>query len=283
MSGLPNWVCSAYTIYQSLLPAQIGAVLSRRIKRKVIRFIMSSYIYPTKKRILIVTGHYGSGKTEFSVSLAMLLAKRMADRHTQENERLYPRLSVVDLDIVNPYFRSRERMSMLENSGVKVYGGVYKKEITAELPELAADIRAPLEDKGCRVIIDAGGNESGAKVLNQFMKYFTPDETAVLAVLNFNRFETRDIGSAIAHVRAIESVTGLTVEGIVNNTHLLRETTADMIKRGHKLCEEFCEKTGKVLWCDCYPEQLVPEDALKGISVYLMPLGLYMRPSWLDK
>lgn len=236
---------------------------------------MNSYIYPTQKRIILVTGHYGSGKTEFSVSYAMHLAR--------EKERLYPSLAVVDLDIVNPYFRSRERMHLLENSGVKVYGGIYKTEITAELPELAADIRAPLEDKDCRVIVDVGGNDSGAKVLNQFKKYFTPEQTAVLAVLNFNRFETPDVDSAIEHVHAIERVTGLNVEGIVGNTHLLRETTAETIIRGHKLSKAFCDKTDKVLWCDCYPEPLVLRDALTEISGYLMPLGLYMRPSWLDR
>ncbi|SHI19831.1 Chromosome partitioning ATPase, Mrp family, contains Fe-S cluster [Sporobacter termitidis DSM 10068] len=232
-------------------------------------------IRPFLKRILIVTGHYGSGKTEFSVSLALRLAR--------ETERPYPRLAVVDLDIVNPYFRSRERMQLLEDAGVRVYGSIYKTEITAELPELAADVRAPLEDKGCRVIIDAGGNDSGAKVLNQFKKYYAPEETAVIAVLNFNRFETRDTDSAIAHVRAIEAVSGLTVEGIVNNTHLLRETTAETVLRGHRLSKEFCEKTGKTLWCDCYPEQLVSRTALAAIDGYLMPLGLYMRPTWLDR
>ncbi len=150
-----------------------------------------SMLGPRPKRILIVTGHYGSGKTEFSVSLAMLLA--------EHDNRPYPRLALVDLDIVNPYFRSRERTSLLENAGIRVYGGVYKTEITAEIPELAADIRAPLEDKGCFVIVDAGGNDSGAKVLNQFKKYFTPGETDVLAVLNFNRFETRDIDGVRAY------------------------------------------------------------------------------------
>lgn len=230
---------------------------------------------PRQKRILVVTGHYGSGKTEFSISLAMLLAEK--------KNRPYPRLALVDLDIVNPYFRSREKASLLENAGIRVYGGIYKTEITAEIPELAADIRAPLEDKGCFVIVDAGGNDSGAKVLNQFKKYFTPDETAVLAVLNFNRFETRDIESAMVHVRAIEEATGLTVEGIVNNTHLLRETTAETILRGHDLSEEFCAKTGKRLWCDCYPRQLVSAEDLIKIKGCLMPLGLYMRPSWLDK
>ena len=94
---------------------------------------------PFLKRILIVTGHYGSGKTEFSVSLAMLRA--------HEKQRRYPRLALVDLDIVNPYFRSRERMSLLESVGVRVYGGIYSTGTSAELPELAANVRAPLEDK----------------------------------------------------------------------------------------------------------------------------------------
>jgi hypothetical protein len=234
-----------------------------------------AYIRPFNNRILVVTGHYGSGKTEFAVSLALKLSK--------EAVRPYPRLALVDLDIVNPYFRSRERMDILENAGIRVYGGVYKTEITAELPELAADVRAPLEDKGCLTIVDVGGNDSGAKVLNQFKKYFTPEETAVLAVLNFCRFETRDAASAGLQVESIEKTTGLRVEGIVNNTHLLRETTAETVIGGHRRSVEFCGKTGKTLWCDCYPEPLLPEAALQELDGYLMPLGLYMRPSWLDK
>lgn len=236
---------------------------------------MCRFIRPTEKRIIIVTGHYGSGKTEFAVSLALRLANEQA--------RLYPRLALIDLDIANPYFRSRERRSLLEEAGIGVYGSIYKTEITAELPALSATIRAPLEDKGCLVIIDAGGNDSGALVLNQFKKYFVPDETAVLAVLNFNRFETLDVVGAVSHINAIEAVTGLRIEGLVNNTHLLRETTAESIRKGHALCSEVCVKTGKELWCDCYPRQLVAKEDLAGISGYLMMLGLYMRPSWLDR
>lgn len=187
------------------------------------------------------------------------------------------------MDIANPYFRSRERRALLEESGIGVYGSIYKNEITAELPALSATIRTPLEDKGCFVIVDVGGNDSGALVLNQFQKYFTPEESATVAVLNFSRFETRDIDSAITHISAIEAVTGLNVEGIVNNTHLLRETTRDTIIKGHRLSTELCSKTGKVLWCDCYPETIVAAEALDGLSDYLMPLGLYMRPTWLDR
>ena len=223
-------------------------------------------------RKIVVTGHYGSGKTEFAISLAMLLA-----------EETDHKLALVDLDIVNPYFRSRERRDILENAGISVYGSVFTEEVTAEIPALGADVRAPLEDASCRVIIDAGGNDSGALVLNQFMKYLTDSETTVLAIVNANRPETRDADSAIEHIASIEVATGLTVSHIVNNCHLVRETTADTVKKGHLLCRDVCEATGKKLWCDCYPIGLVHPEDLFGFSDNLMPLGLYMRPTWLDR
>jgi len=223
-------------------------------------------------RKIIVTGHYGSGKTEFSVSLALLLA---ADRTAK--------LAVVDLDIVNPYFRSREQRCILENAGISVYGSVFDREITAELPALGASVRTPLEDNACKVIIDAGGNDSGALVLNQFSKYFSDKETTVLAVVNANRPETSHIDGALGHITSIEETTGLVITGIVNNTHLLLETTADIIIKGHELCSRICEATGKELWCDCYPDSLVDPRDLTGLSGKLLPMGLYMRPSWLDK
>ena len=220
-------------------------------------------------RKIIVTGHYGSGKTEFAVSLAMLLSARSF-------------VSVIDLDIVNPYFRSRERRELLENAGISVYGSVFEKEITAELPALGASLRAPLEDSSCRVIIDTGGNDTGALILNQFSKYFT-DDTTVLAIVNANRPDTSDIKSVLEHIMAIEQITELTVHGIINNTHLLRETTPGDIIKGHTLCENVCDVTGKYLLCDCYPEGIINPDELAGLKDDLMPLGLYMRPTWLDK
>jgi len=223
-------------------------------------------------RKTVVTGHYGSGKTEFSVSLAMLLSK--------ENKGS---LAIIDLDVVNPYFRSRERRDLLEKSGVSVYGSAFNKEVTAELPALGAALRAPLEDEKCRVIVDAGGNDSGAMILNQFNKYLTGSDTTVLAVVNANRPDTSGIDGALAHIAAIESITGLSVSGIVNNCHLLRETTADSVIKGHDLCMRICNATGKLLWCDCYPEGIVDPADLTGLSGRLMPLGLYMRPTWLDR
>ena len=227
------------------------------------------------RRIMVVTGHYGSGKTEFSVSLAMLLARHGFGP--------YARLALADLDIINPYFRSRERRAVLEAAGVPVYGSAYGHAVTAEIPELAANIRAPLEDRDCRTIVDLGGNDSGALVLRQFSQNFGPEESLFLMVVNANRPETRDVDGALRHMEAIEQATGYRVEGFINNTHLLRETDAACIEKGHRLCEKLCAETGRFLWCDCYPEGVVDASALEGRYEHLMPLGLYMRPSWLDR
>ena len=227
------------------------------------------------RRIMVVTGHYGSGKTEFCVSLAMLLAKK--------GPAPYARLGLCDLDIINPYFRSRERRAMLEKAGIPVYGSAYGHEVTAELPELAANVRAPLEDRGCRTIVDLGGNDSGAIILNQFRNNFAAEDTLTLIVVNANRPETRDFDGAMAHLESIERVTGLHVDGLINNTHLLRETDAGCVEKGHRLCEKICAATGRFIWCDCYPRGIVPEQELEGKYEHLMPLGLYMRPTWLDR
>ena len=224
------------------------------------------------RRKTIITGHYGSGKTEFAVSLAMLL----------RSEEIYARSALIDLDIINPYFRSREQRELLENAGVIIYGSAFEYESTAELPALSANLRAPLEDGSCRVIVDTGGNDAGALVLNQFTKYFLDDETTVLAVVNANRPDTSDLDSAIEHIAAIEFITKLTVDAIINNTHLLHETTTADIIKGYKLCEEIFKRTGKYILCTCYPDGIADPDELTEITDNLMPLGLYMRPTWLD-
>ena len=240
-------------------------------------------------RKTIVTGHYGSGKTEFSVSLAMILARLLSENTssnstTQENRPpVFPLLALIDLDVINPYFRSREQKEMLENAGVSIYGSAFENEITAELPALGASLRAPLENSSCRVIIDTGGNDTGAVVLNQFSKYFTDDETKVLAIVNANRPETGSVETAIDHIKAIEYITKFNITFLVNNTHLLRETTVADISKGHEFCKKICEITGKHLLCDCYPDGIVDPEDLTGLSENLMPLGLYMRPTWLDK
>ena len=232
------------------------------------------YFAPTDKRVLVVTGHYGSGKTEFAVSLAMLMAPKFRDSGKK--------LAIVDLDIANPYFRSRERKELLNKNGVDVYASFYNSEITQELPAITAEIRKPLQDEDTFVIVDAGGNDTGARVLSQFRRYYE-GEHLFLTVINANRPETRDIEGALYHLDSIKYETGMEIDGIVNNCHLLLETTADTVRKGHDLCQTVSEKTGIPIFCDCYPQKLVKREDLLGLSPHLMPIGMYMRDSWLDK
>ncbi|MBQ6255291.1 MAG: ATP-binding protein [Clostridia bacterium] len=227
------------------------------------------------RRMIVIAGHYGSGKTELAVSLAMELA--------QAEGRAYPRLAIVDLDVANPYFRSRERMDVLEAHGVSVYGDTFHSTgATAELPALTAALRAPLEDEGCQTIIDLGGNDAGARVLRQFGKYFEGNEHELWAVVNFRRYETLTVETAREHVESIQNELRMPVTGLVNNTHLLRETTPEILREGCGKAKALSEEMGIPLLFTCYPAGIIQPQELDGISP-LRPLGLYMRPAYLDK
>ena len=242
-----------------------GAIMAERLERGEGRV----------RRITVIAGHYGSGKTELAVSLMMELAR--------QEKKAYPRLAIVDLDVANPYFRSRERMALLEEHGVAVYGDSFHSTGTAaELPALTAALRAPLEDEGCQTIVDLGGNDAGARVLRQFSKYFAGGDHELWAVVNFRRYETLTVETAREHVEAIRRELSMPVNGLVNNTHLLRETTPDILREGYEKACALSDAMGIPLLFTCYPAGIVrPEEA--GSIPSLHPLGLYMRPAYLDK
>ena len=229
------------------------------------------------RRILVVAGHYGSGKTEFCVSLARAAGKDAAIP--------YPKRALVDLDVVNPYFRSRQKKEMLEAEGVSVYGGIWGSGTTAELPELSASVRAPLEDEDCFTIVDLGGNDSGARILRQFSKYFTSDRHALAVVINGKRPDTSDLPGALAHIASIEASLGLKADLLIGNTHLLRHTDAETVEEGAAFAAEVSAASGIPLGCVCYPSPIVGKEALSSLSssgVPLFPLGMYMAESWQD-
>ncbi|MBQ3921351.1 MAG: ATP-binding protein [Firmicutes bacterium] len=230
------------------------------------------------KRITLIVGHYGSGKTEFSVNLVLDLKKKL------------DKVAILDMDIANPYFRSRERQAMLVEKGVTVHFNSFGYDITEDLPALTACMKAPLENKEFTVVADVGGDDSGARVLNQFKKYFVDEEDCeMLMVVNANRPETSDLDGAMYHINAISAETGLRVQGLINNTHLLRETTTDEIIKGYRLCEQIKEKTGiPIVWNTCHvslldelEERKRLDPSLSGMTIY--PITLYMRPTWLDR
>lgn len=229
------------------------------------------------KRITAIAGHYGSGKTEFSVNLALDLKKEK------------DKVAILDMDIANPYFRSRERQKMMEEKGINVIFNTYGFDITEDLPAITAALRGPLENEEFTAVVDVGGNDSGARVLKQFEKYFKRDDCELLCVLNANRPETDTVEGMLEHLHSIEIETGLKFHGLINNTHLLRETTADDIFKGYTLCRQVSDKLGiPIVWNTCREDllddlkQLIADASIEGLE-NIYPIKLYMRPSWLDR
>lgn len=217
------------------------------------------------KRIQIITGHYGSGKTEYAVNLAKTLAQ------SRDN------VVLADLDIVNPYFRSYEQTKMLEAAGVRVIvtscGGV------ADIPALNPAVMAVFQDKSLTGVLDIGGDPIGARVLARFAHQIRSDEYDLLFVLNANRPETRDAESALAYMRSIEAESHLTVTGIVNNTHLCAETTPGEILKGAALAKELSGKTGLPVVHHAVQKKFLSQVSDQ-LSEPVLPIDIYMKKPW---
>lgn len=217
------------------------------------------------KRIQIITGHYGSGKTEYAVNLALKLA--------QERENV----ALADLDIVNPYFRSYEQTARLEKAGIRVivtsYGGV------ADIPALNPEVMSIFQDEKWTGVLDIGGDPIGARVLARFAPQLKPADFDLLFVLNANRPETKDVESALLYMQGIEAECHQKVTGIVNNTHLCGETTAQEIIKGAKLAQDLSERTGLPIVHHAVHHKFVPELADK-LKEPVLPMNIYMKKPW---
>ncbi len=220
------------------------------------------------KRIRIIIGHYGSGKTEFSINYALKL-----------NE-LGKKVAIADLDVVNLYFRSREKASLLESKGIKVIGASIKGN-ALDLPAISGEVLGPLQDSTYETILDVGGDPAGARALGRYHEYFIQGNYDMFFVLNANRPETGTVEEALEFVRKIEDTSRAKITGIVNNTNLLMSTTIEDVLRGHELSLELSKLTGIPLKYNVMLSKLatlLPDNLIGEI----FPIELYMREEWMN-
>lgn len=191
------------------------------------------------KRIKIITGHYGSGKTEFALNYALKLAK--------SNKKT----AIADLDVVNPYFRSREYIELFKENNIELLGSLIKDN-AMDLPALSPDIMKPFLDSSYHYVIDLGGNHSGALAFSTFNKSISSEECDVYFILNANRPETSELDSTLSLLKKIEKTLNMKITGIVNNTHLIWETTAHDLVKGDLLAQELSKKTNiPIVYVSC--------------------------------
>jgi hypothetical protein len=194
------------------------------------------------KDFTIICGHYGCGKTNLSINLAVSAAAKGRQ------------VTLVDFDIVNPYFRSSDYVAFLEGKGVKVVAPVFAGA-SVDLPMIAPEVSSVFDSKGC-VIIDVGGDGAGAAVLGRYADKVQSIDYDMLYIVNMRRALSTTAEEAVELLWEIEAASRLKATAIVNNTHLMGETTPGVITGSFGFAAEVSAATGLAIRSTVVPSFL---------------------------
>ena len=215
------------------------------------------------KRIVLLSGHYGSGKTNIAVNLALRLKETR------------PRVAIADVDVVNPYFRTKDSQGELEAAGIRVICSEFAGT-NVDVPALPQDVYAITDDRCLSAIIDVGGDDRGALALGRWRDAIVAeDDYEMLLVVNRFRPLTRDVPSTLEVMREIESAANMRFTAIVNNSNLGNDTTPEDVLGSVDYARALCEETGLPLKFTSAHEALCP--ALEGKIDHLLPLKLQWK------
>lgn len=184
------------------------------------------------KRITLLSGHYGSGKTNIAVNMAFDLKK------------LVDRVTVADMDIVNPYFRTKDSQKELEEAGIRLIASAFAGS-NVDLPSLPQEMYSLTDDRTNHCILDIGGDERGALVLGRYAPMIKEENNyEMLFVFNACRPLTPDVDSALEVMREIEWAGKIAFTGIINNSNIGEETTPEVVLSSAEKAEKLSERSG---------------------------------------
>ena len=216
------------------------------------------------KKITIITGHYGSGKTNFAVNLAVNAANEGKS------------VAIVDLDIVNPYFRTADFRKMFAEKGIKLIAPDFANS-NLDIPSIQFDVEQLAASEDC-LIIDVGGDDAGAVALGRYAEALAQygDDLDMLCVVNQRRTLTATPDEAAALIYEIEAAARMKHTAIVNNTNLGCETTVDIVDQSRPFAEDISRRTGLPVKYTVYPENCAElTDAPDAF-----PARVYVRLPW---
>ena len=212
------------------------------------------------KRLTLIMGHYGSGKTNIAVNLAYDLKKS------------YNNVAIADLDIVNPYFRTKDSEEIFRNDGIRLICSDYANS-NLDIPAMPSDIYSLTDDKDLKAIIDVGGDDRGALAVGRLSGAIKSENNyEMLFVINTFRPLTRDTQGLLEVLGEIEVAAGLKFTGLINNSNLGPQTTKEDILESVKKAQELSKITGLPLVLTTVKEELY--ENLKGEIENLFPLKL---------
>ena len=213
------------------------------------------------KRITLLCGHYGSGKTNVAVNMAFDL------------RRQFDKVALADLDIVNPYFRAKDSQKELLNAGIRFIGSEYANS-NVDIPALPQDMYAITDDRSMKCILDIGGDDRGALALGRLAPAILEEnDYEMLMVINRSRPLSHDAPSTIEIMREIETAAGIRFTGLINNTNLGAETTAEDVLHSLPYAKEVSVLSGLPIVATSVRRDLAP--ALEGKVENIFPLVLY--------
>ena len=208
-------------------------------------------------RAIVITGHYGSGKTNIAINLALDLAGKGE------------RVCVVDLDIVNPYFRTADFEELFKSRDIRLAAPRFANT-NLDIPSLCIDMEALLDNY--KVILDVGGDDSGALALGQYAALLSARGCDMLYVVNKYRFLTHTPEEAVELLRDIEQASGLKATGIINCSNLGESTTAEDVESSRDFAGQCAAAAGVPVVFTVAKRELDME------NVY--PVEVYVRPFW---
>ncbi|CAH2713654.1 hypothetical protein BACCIP111895_00790 [Neobacillus rhizosphaerae] len=180
-------------------------------------------------KITILSGHFGSGKTEIAINLALAERKK------------FEKTAINDLDIINPYYRSRDVANIFQQHDVELLAPK-NRLAAADLPIVSGEIYRVLHDPRYRLIVDAGGDKDGATALGQYYHEWKDLNPELLFVLNGNRPYVSSVDGARYTVEQIEKASRLKITGIINNSNIGADTTMNDIQRGYQLSSRLADE-----------------------------------------